>query len=457
MTVRMLAAVLGVLAAAACASKRPVVTPAAPLYPAFEVPAVPADLASRAPAFTRRHNEGWALLQAGDPRGARARLTEIVTQAPDFYPSRAALGYVELALEDDRRAADHFTRALEQNAGYVPALLGQAEALDRLGRDLEAVGALESAAAADPSRSDIRQRLEVARLSAVETASSRARRLAGQDKLVEARQAYEQALAVSPESVFLRRELASVDLRLGDLEAAQAQVSEAVRLDPNDPLAHVVSADVLEGMGRWKDAADALRTARRLGAADLGPRIARLDERAALDSLPEEYRSIPAARRVTRAELAALVAVRLPRLVEGASPEAGPLVTDLGTHWARNWVLAVARAGLMEVYPNHTFQPGQAVTRSELANVVSRILATIATRAPGAAKGWTGSRQSFSDIAPGHLAYPAASVAVASGVMTVDAAGAFSPARLVTGSEAAEAVTRLERLVARAARDAGVL
>lgn len=456
MSARILVAMVAVLATAACAAKRPAVTMPAPAFPAFEMPTVPPDLASRAPAATRRHTEAWAALQAGDPKGSRARFTEILTQAPDFYPSQTALGYVELALKDDRRAAERFARALEQQAGYVPALLGQAEAFDRLGRGVEAVGALESAAVAEPSRADIRQRLEVARLSAVEVASSQARRLANEGKLVEARQAYERALAVSPESVFLHRELAALDIRLGDLDGAEAQAREAVRLDPNDPLGYVVQADVLEASGRWTDAAAALRTADRLGAADVGARVTKLEERAALDALPEAYRAIPAARRVTRGELAALIAVRLPRLVESPSAETAPLVTDIGSHWARPWVLAVVRAGLMEVYANHTFQPGQSVTRSELASVVSRVLATIAARTPGAAKGWAGARQSFSDIGQGHLAYPAASVSVASGVMVVDAGGAFSPGRLVTGSEAIEVVTRLERLMVRTPKDAGV-
>jgi tetratricopeptide (TPR) repeat protein len=449
MRARVLLAAVAVLATTACAPKRPAVAPPAQAYPGFETPAVPAELAARAPAAARRHAEAWQVLQTGDARAARARFAEVLVQAPEFYPSQAALGFVELASKDERRAAERFAAALERSPAYVPALLGQAEALDRLGQDVEAVGALEAAAAADPARMDIRQRLEAARLTLVETETSRARRLAADGKLADARRAYERALTVSPGSVFLRRELASVDLRLNDLDRALAEASEAVRLDPSDSQAYVVQADVLEALRRWAEAAAALRTAGRLGAVEAGARATALEERAALEALPEAYQAIPEAPRVTRAELAALVAVRLPGLVALPGQEGGRLATDLGTHWARNWVLAVVQAGLMDVYPNHTFQPGQAVTRGEMASVVSRVLATAAARLPGSARPWTTARQSFGDIGPGHLAYPAASVAVAAGVMAADPGGSFSPARLVTGREASEAITRLERMVGR--------
>ena len=61
---------------------------------------------------------------------------------------------------------------------------------------------------------------------------------------------------------------------------------------------------------------------------------------------------------VTRAELAALVGVRLETWIPQVPPTSAGLITDTREHWAQRWILAVTRAGLMEVYPNHTFQPG---------------------------------------------------------------------------------------------------
>jgi len=52
----------------------------------------------------------------------------------------------------------------------------------------------------------------------------------------------------------------------------------------------------------------------------------------------------------------------------------------------------------------------------------------------------------FSDLSPGHLTYPAASLAVASGVMKSGPYNSFQPSRPVTGAEAIEAITKIEAL-----------
>ena len=41
---------------------------------------------------------------------------------------------------------------------------------------------------------------------------------------------------------------------------------------------------------------------------------------------------------------------------------------DLRGHWARPWILTAVRAGVLDAYPNHTFQPGAVVKRAELAD-----------------------------------------------------------------------------------------
>ena len=46
----------------------------------------------------------------------------------------------------------------------------------------------------------------------------------------------------------------------------------------------------------------------------------------------------------------------------------------------------------------------------------------------------------------GHLAYPAASLAVASGVMKVGADNSFQPSAPVSGADAMEAIARVETL-----------
>jgi hypothetical protein len=76
------------------------------------------------------------------------------------------------------------------------------------------------------------------------------------------------------------------------------------------------------------------------------------------------------------------------------------------------------------------------------------LLQRVAARTPGEARPWENARLQFVDMAPSHLGYPAASAAVASGILTSTPTAAFQPARSVTGAEAMDAIGRLETLAA---------
>jgi hypothetical protein len=116
--------------------------------------------------------------------------------------------------------------------------------------------------------------------------------------------------------------------------------------------------------------------------------------------------------------------------------------------------MTVARAGIIEPFANHTFQPATLVRRADLAQAADRLLARIGTAAQVSA--WQNARAKFTDIGAGHLAYPAASAAVAAGVMAAAADGSFQPSRLVTGAEAIETIQRLQTMAERAAGRASV-
>ena len=133
--------------------------------------------------------------------------------APAFYPAEASAGYVELARKDPAAALPHFDRALERQADYVSALVGKGHALLALEREGDALAAFEAAYAADPSLADVRRRVEVLRFRAVEQRIGAAREAAAAGRLDEAVRAYGSAIASSPDSAFLYRELAAVERR----------------------------------------------------------------------------------------------------------------------------------------------------------------------------------------------------------------------------------------------------
>ncbi len=172
--------------------------------------------------------------------------------------------------------------------------------------------------------------------------------------------------------------------------------------------------------------------------------LTRLREREALVKLPPQFAAIGTTSAVSRADVAALLGVRLAPLLSQTRSQA-VVVTDVRTNWARDWILEVVQAGVMETQPNYTFQPAAIMRRGDIAPIVARVLSLIAARYPSRARPWQSAAPSISDVPPGHLSHQAASQAVAAGVMPLED-GAFQLLRPVSGAEAVEIVGRLEAL-----------
>lgn len=445
---RRLAVLSLVVLASACAPKTsPPASVSMPKFPDFVAPAVPASLAGGRAVESQAR--GWQFLEAGDLKSAEQEFSAALKTTPAFYPAEAALGYVELARQDGKAALPHFDRALERQKSDVSALVGRGYALIALSREREAVASFEAAVAEDPSLADIRRRIEVLRFRGLEQDLAHARQATRAGKLDDAIAAYVNAISISPDSAVLYRELAAVERQKGDADHALEHLRRAVALDPTDAKSLVQIGEMLDIRGDEAGAEHAYSDAIALepsAAADLESKIEALRERAELARLPEEYRAIEQSPQITRGDLAAIIGVRLAPLLQASRRRDAVLITDVRTHWAAIWIMSVARAGVMEPFSNHAFQPRSAVRRVDLAQAASRLLARIAAADPSRAAAWESARLKFSDLSPGHLAYPAASAAVAAGVMTMGPNGSFDPSRPVSGADAIAAITRIEAL-----------
>lgn len=426
---------------AGCAAKAtvPAVPPGAPRYPDFIFPASPPPGPDVRPA--------WDMLQAEDLRGAERAFASLVKQDPQFPPAHTGLGYVALARENHTAALAHFDRALVLDSAYAPAHAGRGQIYLALDQRALALASFEAALAADSTLSGVRHTADVLRFQGLQGGVGAARKAADAGRLAEARAAYQQAIAASPQSPFLYRELATVERREGLLDDALGHALRATEIDPSDARNFVALGDVLEAQGQFARAADALASAAAIEPSDpLNARVAALREKTALDSMPEEYRAIGSAGTVTRAQLAALIGVELDDLVRRAPQRSTGVMTDVRPSWAAPWILNVTRAGVMEPFPNHTFQPNGVIKRGDLAAAVTRVLNLIAVGKPGVAAGWRAARRKFADLGPGHLGYPAASVAVEAGIMSPLEDGSFQLTRPATGAEVVGAVRKLREL-----------
>ena len=441
LAVRLVIGVLCGYVLASCATRLPVVT--TPTYPSYPFPTVPQELAGTPAAV--EHERAWLFLQTGDLDEAERWFTAALRRSPEFHPSGAGLGFVGLARGQADAALARFDQALVRSPAYVPALLGRGEALLVGDRVDEAIESFQAALVLDPGLTSLRQRVAELRFVGLMDQVARAREASAAGRDAEARAAYERVIAASPESGFLYIELADVERRQGDTGAALERLRRAVELDSNVVAPWVLMSEIYLARGDLDRAEQALLRAHAIEPGEETARgLADLEARRRDASLPPQYREIETAEAITRGQLAAVIGVRFEALLADAGAGRTTIITDARDHWGYGWVIAVVRAGIMESDTNYRFQPEQGVTRAELALVAVRLLRL---RSGDATSPRVGERASFSDLAPGHLSYPAASEAVVAGVLQPLEQNTFQPGRLVSGAEVMTAFVRLGGLV----------
>lgn len=444
----------GVLAAAgACASgpAKPA-TPSTPAYRDLPLLTVPVTLKA-SPDVLAQHEAAWRRLQSGDLARASREFADLLRREPAFYPAAAGLGY--LASIDRRydEAARRFDAVIAAERTYLPALLGRMDVALLRREDLVALATSELILAVAPGRDEVRGQQEALRLRVVQAQLTRASAARAAGRWDEAQSALDAALEVVPDSAVVLREVALVDIARGRFDAAETHVRQSLALDAGDAETHAVMATVFEAGGRWRDAADALAKALAIDPrAEWRERAAALAARADFEALPAQYRAMASSPMVTRGQLAATLGIRVQGGLARAPRRVAVVLTDVRSHWAAPWILPVTRAGWMEPFPNHTFQPSALVRRADLAQVVWRVVQDLAAAQPAELARWRSSRPVLADVSRSHLAYPAIAGALASGAMQMAGDGRFLPGRQVTGAETVAAVDRLEQLAKQRSR-----
>jgi len=377
-------------------------------------------------------------------RGKAAKSERKFLALGRIYPRAASpgtgVGYARLRAQRNDAALSAFVAVLESHPSYVPALIGAATAARRTGDTVLAVDLYRRALAADPNAPAIvRRRLGETKMEVTEGCVQAARRALEAGQPEQAVMELRRGLRAAPEVSALR-------ISLADLLAQRGNNAEAVEVLANDPthdrqITRRLGA-LLMRIGEPERARQVYARALATDPSDI--ELTRLvdDARRAAEFLrmPEEYRHIFDAPRLTRADLAALLAVKVAGLMPPPEREP-PVATDISGSWARDHVLRVLALGMMDVFPNHTFKPGETVRRGDLAQTVAQTLALLGRPAPPMPR--------LPDMSPAHLHYRAAARAVAEGIMDLTPEGHFEPWRAVTGPEAVVVVDALARLAAK--------
>lgn len=281
-----------------------------------------------------------------------------------------------------------------------------------------------------------------------------------------------------------------IHLERGNLETAEREMREAMKIDGNYANARVGMGRIRHAQGRLDDAINeydkALKTKTKSGeeqpeaykkawlykgrvledqnsmdqaelsyhnALEIDPQFIeassaweRLQElRRATAGQSDVMKKVAASPAVTRAEISAVLVEMLPldRIYRHLMAEVDT-PADIADSWARGYSEKVLACGILEVYPDGGFHPDETLTRAELAATMQMILVE-AFRDPSLATKYIGeTKADFSDLSPQSPFYNPVRLMTSRGIMKGKMDGTFGVEEQVPGAEALEILRRLK-------------
>lgn len=401
-------------------------------------------------------SESWGFIVAGRLGEADLQLAPLRDLAPGDPGVLAAAGFLTLRSGDRAGAGELFERALDAAPDDVLASLGALLLiLDTADQEL-LFTRLKRLSELDPDAAVAVERLPGLALEVAENRLARARELARSDAPgPSVAEAYRSALEAMPDSADLFLEAAEAAFAAGDRESAREWFDTVAR----NPAASKRQA-LLSGLAAAELLADGRRFTESLtrldgilgdpalrGFADLVDRADGLERRLEVARLSERYARIREAERVTREQLAALLAAEIGEPDHDRNTD--PVIAiDLERSWAASLIQTAVGAGYLRLFPDHTFKPRGLVTRAELAESLAAVFGKFDPEALRTAAD-DSSRLDLSDVPPGHRYREAVAIAAQLGLLRVSDAGTFRPRAFASGAEAVRAVSTLRDLLGR--------
>lgn len=389
------------------------------------------------------YSKGLSKYEEGDQRQARSEFQRALKKNPRHYPSLLGIAYTYMAEGNLDFAERYAQRALDLQPDYAQA--HQLLALIFESRqDYE--GALAQLNQVRNLRSDypgVEQNQNILRLKLVENHLTQARSLADSDP-AKALEHFSQARELAPEIPQVLVEMAQLLLNHGNCDEAVPYLREALQQLPGDAEIQVKLADCLAGDEQYEEALQLYQAAMEASPSEeLHDKIENVNKKMAFLKMPEEYQEISRSEQVNRGQLAALLVTELPFL-QKYNVAGSEIMVDILNHWARSYIQKTVDLGILEAFPNRTFEPYQAISKLDLARAVSRLLQILSTeekQIPVSAE-----NIDIPDVSSTNVNYPAVSAALSAGVLSLDADGRFHPNRPVSGAEVLSMVNRLKTL-----------
>ena len=391
------------------------------------------------------YNKAYSDYEKGDLQKARKEFGDELKKNPRHYPSYLGIGYTYLTEKQFTESEKYIRKALELQPDYPQAHFALATVLEQQQNYDGALHELEQTAQTNPDYPSIQESLSVMKLKVTEMHLNEAQKTRDSDPEL-ALQHLKSAQTLAPEIASIPTDIADILIKQDKCPDAIPYLEKAIELSLEKTQPKLQMADCLTEMQEYNQAVSVYEelSAQHPDDNEIRAKLEAARKRVFVQSLPEEYQEIPKAAEITRAQFAALVMVNL-EFLQNYSSGTSQILVDTINHWAKNFILKAVDLGVMDPYPNRTFQPDEPLTRLELAKGASRILEIVESNARKEIPAQE-NPASIPDVPSSNVYYKMIAKAVSAGLLTVDGDGNFHPSRTVSGAEALSLINQIKRI-----------
>lgn len=377
--------------------------------------------------------EAWTNLKQGKGKKAEKIISKLGEESPFYY---VGLGYASLLLNKIPESEMCFKEALKIYPQMALVRLGLAQAYQKTGRDDPAFVEFREVLKIEPDNLWAKQAYQSLKIRKTKETINQAKAYLDQKETEKSKGAFLKALYYSPQSTEAHLALAEIYRKENNFKNALVHLKSAYLSEPkNKKILKIYgetlfkaedyprSLDIYEKLLDWEPKNKKIKN-----------QIQTIKNRLGIFELPSQYNSIPASEAISREEIAALLAVKFKDFLEETAVKP-PIIIDIATSWASKYILKTTSLAILDVYPNHTFQPKKIVTRAEIAEILFRLINCLKREGFKFIKQIPPEKIRISDVSPQNYYYLPILQIVSYDIMGLSANRAFDPDLPISGQE----------------------
>ncbi len=383
--------------------------------------------------------QGWEQLQEGDSNAAYKsfQLSDVALDK-----KQTAFGYVFLARRKFSAAADQFAAAVETNPDNIEAGMGLAMIHEFEGQTAEAFQAYGNLLIKAPEDAWIKLKYESIRTNATQEFLLEAENAKHTDKAKYIR-ALEKAAWFSPDVTSITLQIADYYYAENEWQRSLPYYEAVLEKDVHNEAVMLKLAALYEKKEKFDMALVTLDRLLELRPGDpfLESEKKRIRDGIQEMNLPEKFKKIFFKTEINREELAALIGYYFEPFIQmDRAPE---IITDIDGSFAREYIIKICTAGIMNARPDHTFDRFSDPDRAMFAMILNSLIQYLEQNGSRLNFNPLPSTSSATDLSPLHKNYKLIAYLVNAQILPLDAENNFNPTRPVSPADVIYALKKI--------------